>query len=221
MNLRAAILKNVGVSLLAAGAGFLGSVIHDRGVIHFWTRDSHEVFRAQRFEVVDHSGALLSYWGPDSNPQIPVSTPRGVILVFIDPKGVRRCEIGSRVGDFGPELKFYDESGPSEVEPRQSVPEPRFAVSLFYGDDPILAMRGRDAWRVLLGAEHGDAPSPSEDTWSLRIRGGDESYALLTGYKTYFGQYGAGVLLRDNAQSWSLPTDLIKRWNKPSRSPAH
>jgi hypothetical protein len=215
MNPRTTILKNAAVTLIAATAGFFGSVIHD------WTGDSHEVFRAKRFEVVDGSGAVLSYWGPDSNPQIPVTTPKGVILAFIDPKGVRRCEVGSQAGDFGPELKFYDESGPSEIKPRRSVAEPRFAVSLFYADDPVLAMRGRDAWRIELGAEHGDAPSPGEDTWSLRIRGGPASEAMVTGYKTYFGHYGAGVLLRDNAQSWSLPADLVSRWNGPSRFPAH
>ena len=211
MNLRTAILKNVGVAAIAIAAGFFGSVIHD------WTRVKHDVVRARRFEVVNGSGTIMSYWGPDANPQIPAATPKGVILVFIDPNGVRRCEIGSSPGDFGPELKFYGKLGPSEIRPQKYLPEPRFAVGLFAGDDPVLAIRGRDAWRITLGAEHGDAPDPSEDTWGLRIRGGATSSAGVTGYRTYFGQYTAGVWARDKGDSWSLPPDLGSRLNLPSQ----
>ena len=211
MNMMSAIRKNAVVAAVAIVGGFLGSAIHG------WTQAKRDILRAKRFEVIDDSGTVLSFWGPETRAEIPATTPKGVMLVFRDPKGVRRCEIGARVGDFGPQLNFYDKSGPSEFKPSQFVPQPRFAVSLFYGDDPVLAMRGRDAWRVLLGAEHGDAPGPGEDTWSLRIRGGPASYALVTGYKTHFGQYGAGVLLRENSQSWSLPGDLLSRWNRRPR----
>lgn len=219
MNLRTAVLNKVGVAVIAAGAGFLGSVIHD------WTRSrtvaaatspAPDVVRAKRYEVVNGSGRVLSYWGPDSDPQIPAKTGRGVLMVFMDLNGTRRCQIGSRIGDYGPELLFYDKDGPSEGKRRQYT-EPRFGVSLYDNEDAVLAMRNRSSWRILLGAEHGDAPDPSEDTWGLRIRGGATSEAGLTGYRTYFWQYTAGIWVRDKQESWSLPVDLVSRLNMPGR----
>jgi hypothetical protein len=199
MNLRTAVLKNFGVAVMGLGSGFLGGVAHDR------VQSGKDVMRAQRFEVVSGAGKILSYWGTDSNPLIPVTTPKGVILVFLDHEGVRRCEIGSQPGGFAPELKFYDRLGPSEVKTTNPVPQPRFSVALFDNDDPELAMRGRDDWRVTLGAEHGDVFDPGEDTWSLRIRGGATSEAIVTGYKSFTGRYGAGVLVRDLEHSWTMP----------------
>ncbi len=216
---RTALLQRAGVAVIALVAGFLGGEVNDwmRGQGLIGSASSPEVLRAKRFEVISASGQTLSYWGPDSDPHIPASTPRGVLLVFMDVKGTRRCQIGSRIGDFGPELLFYDKDGPLPGDQRR-ISEPRFSVSLGYNDDATLAMRNRDSWRILLGAEHGDAPDPTEDTWRLRIRGGSTSEAGITGYRTYFGQYTAGVWVSDNkAESWSLPTDLVSRLNLPAR----
>ena len=191
-------------------SGFLGGVAHDRA------QSGKDVVRAQRFEVVSGAGKILSYWGPDSNPLIPVTTQKGVILVFLDQASVRRCEIGAQPG---PELKFYDKFGPSDVKTANPVPQPRFAVGLFDNGDPELAMRSRDDWRVTLGAEHGDVFDPGEDTWSLRIRGGTTSEAIVTGYKTFLGRYGAGVLVRDLGHSWTMPTDLQSGSAEPLSTP--
>ena len=207
------------VAAIALVAGFLGSLMHDwmrGGTVATAASSTPEVLRAKRFEVLSASGQTLSYWGPDSDPHIPASTPRGVLLVFMDTKGTRRSQIGSRIGDFGPELLFYDKDGPLPGDQRR-ISEPRFALSLGYGDDPGLAMRGKTSWRILLGAEHGDAPDPSEDTWGLRIRGGTTSEVGMSGIRTYFGQYTSGVLVRDKDESWSIPPDLGARMNRSRR----
>lgn len=212
-------IEKVGVAVIALAGGFLGGAIHDwvrGGSVRAATSSAPEVLRAKRFEVISASGQTLSYWGPDSDRHIPASTPRGVLLVFMDAKGTRRCQIGSRIGDFGPELLFYDKEGPLPGDQRR-VSDPRFALELGYNDDPSLRMRNKNTWRILLGAEHGDAPDPSEDTWSLRIRGGQTSEAGVTGYRTYFGRYAAGIWVRDKEESWSLPADLQSRINLTGR----
>lgn len=53
----------MGIAVVALAAGFLGSVVHD------WVRgnaSSLEVLRAKRYEVVNESGQVLSFWGPDT-----------------------------------------------------------------------------------------------------------------------------------------------------------
>jgi hypothetical protein len=201
----AAIRKNAVVAVVALTGGFVGSAVRD------WVKSNSDTIQAKRFEVVAATGKVLSFWGPDADPQIPAATPKGVLLVFKDLNGTRRCQIGSRLGDYGPELLFYDPDGPSEG--RRQYSEARFSVGLGYNHDAVLGMRNRTAWRVLLGAEHGDAPSPSEDTWGLRIRGGATSEAGVFGYRTYFGSYTAGVFVRDKEASWSMPSDLVARLN--------
>lgn len=186
------------VALVSACFGFLGSLAHD------WVRSVQKVVRAERFEVVD-AGKLVSYWGPDSDPQMPASTPKGVIMVFMDLNGVRRAELGSSPGDNGPELRFFDHNGPSEARFRRVVPEPRFVVRLGYNDDPELGMRGPKDWRVTLGAAHGDMPDPAEDSWALHIRGGQTADASVVAGRSSSGQDGAGVRVRQNGKSWSLP----------------
>jgi hypothetical protein len=210
MRLSAAIGRNAAVAVVAATGGFVGGAVHD------WGKTAPDEIRAKRFEVVTTSGRVLSFWGPDADPQIPAATPKGVLMVFLDPNGVRRCQIGSSIGDYGPEILFYDANGPSETK-RREYSEPRFGVRLGYNEDAVLGMRNRTSWRVLLGAEHGDAPDPSEDTWGLRIRGGGTSEAGVFGYRTYFGQYTAGVFVRDKGDSWSVPPDLGSRLSLPSQ----
>lgn len=160
MKLKDAFWRDLRVASIAIAAGFLGSVIHD------WMPNRHQIIRAKRFEGINESGTLVSFWGPDENPQIPKETPRGVLLVFIDPSGVRRCQIGSRIGDFGPELEFYDKFGPSAAGPQKYLAPPRFAISLHDFEDPEMVFRSRDAWRITLGATHGDMP----DSASVEVR---------------------------------------------------
>src|SRR5579872_2423485 len=86
-----AILSKMFTAAIALTAGYFGAAI--RG----WTNQNHDIVRAKRFEVINSSGNILSYWGPDSDPHIARSTPKGILLVFMDPKGTRRCQIGSQI----------------------------------------------------------------------------------------------------------------------------
>jgi hypothetical protein len=63
MSLRTAIQKNAIVAVVAIGGGFFGSVI--RG----WIQVDHDVLRANRFEVIDKSGIVMSFRGPENNPE--------------------------------------------------------------------------------------------------------------------------------------------------------
>jgi hypothetical protein len=203
MNIRTLIERNAIVALVAVGGGYFGSVLHG------WIGAAPDTIRAKRFEVVSTSGKTLSFWGPDSDPQIPAATPKGTLLVFMDPNGVRRVQFGTRTGDHGPELLFYDNEGPSEINPRQYLPEPRFSVELGYNDDPVLGMRDRSSWRVLLGAEHGDVPSVKEDDWRIefRSRAGATSYMGTHGVTTDRSQAYVGV--RDGqGKRWTMPPNF-------------
>jgi len=131
MSIRTALQTHAAVAVVAICGGFLGATLHD------WMKSAPANIRAKRFEVVGPTGKILSYWGPDSDPQIPAATNKGVLLVFMDPNGVRRCQFGASVGNYGPELLFYGKDGPSETRPQQYLPQPRFNIGLGYNDDPI------------------------------------------------------------------------------------
>ena len=76
-------------AVVALIGGFIGSAMHG------WVKSNADTIQAKRFDVVATSGKVLSFWGPDADPQIPASTPKGVLLVFMDLNGTRRCKIGS------------------------------------------------------------------------------------------------------------------------------
>jgi hypothetical protein len=198
MGLGPEIRKHVAVGMIAVFGGFFGSLLHG------WMRPNLAAIRANRFEVVDTSGRVLSYWGPDRDPHIPAATRKGILLVFLDPDGVRRCEIGSRSGDYGPELLFYGKDGPSDVKPERYLSQPHFRAALGYNEDPILTMRGRGGSQVILGAIHGDAPSPSEDQWGLSLRAWTVPAGANIGFFRWWdGSYHASVAIRDGAgRNW-------------------
>jgi len=195
------IQKYGAIFVIAIAGGFLGSSLHERV-----SADS-DVVRAKRYEVIGQSGKVLSYWGPDSNPGLQSEIPKGVLLVFMDPDGVRRAQIGSSIGNYAPELLFYGRQGPSEGGPRS--PEPRFRIGLGYNDDPLLTMLDGRARRVLLGAYHGDAPSAQEDDWRIAFLSRTGAAAYLGTHGVNSGRSQAFATVRDDkGLSWSLPTDF-------------
>jgi hypothetical protein len=191
-------MHHVSVAAIAVCGGFLGSTIHE------WAKSSPTTIRARRFEVLSPAGATLSYWGPDNNPTIPAATPTGALLVFIDTNGIRRCQVGSRPGDFGPELVFYGKDGPSETRPSVYRSQERFSIALGSFEDPILSMHGHGLQRVSLGAIHGDAqPDPTEDQWGLSLRAGavregePRPGADIGFFRRWDGSYHSLVTLND------------------------
>ena len=65
MNFRTAILQGLAVAVIATGAGYVGSSLHEfvRDRQNRWAPSrSSDVVKATRFEVVSEDGRLLSYW---------------------------------------------------------------------------------------------------------------------------------------------------------------
>ena len=186
----ASVGRNVVVVAIAVVSGYLGSALHDL------MKPRPTTVRAGRFEVTDPSGRLVSYWGPDVNPQIPAETPKGALLVFMDPHGVRRCQIGARVGDNGPELVFFGTDGPSAG--------PRVGISLGGSGSPTLHMRGNDGDRMALGAMYGDVFGEPELGWGLSFRAWAVSASAGIGYGRWWnGTYRSSVSLSDGTgKTW-------------------
>ncbi len=165
MNMRPVIIQKAGIAGIALVAGFLGSLVHDwvRDVTS--TRGVNEVLRAQRYEIVSRSGRVLSYWGPDDDPNIPASTPRGTLLVFMNEKWTKGGVFGSESGNNGPTLRFYDRNQSERV-----------SLELRQGGDPLLAFNSTNrAGAVLLGAiDQSDLWTDKRgDSWGLRLRSGN------------------------------------------------
>jgi hypothetical protein len=192
MDIRAAIQKNAVITVLALCAGFVGSALHER------MKTNPKTTRAERFEVVDASGKVLSFWGLDNDPKIPASTPKGTLLAFMNAKGQRGCELGSRTGDHGPTLNFYDRD---RIE--------RVTLALSKGDDPILAFSSsKIEGTVLLGTiASADDPDKPGDSWGLRLRSGNVR-SSITASEWFDGTHRAGVTVRDEERRyWTFPPD--------------
>jgi hypothetical protein len=190
MDIRAAIQKNAVMTVLALCAGFVGSALHG------WMKTSPEAVRAERFEVVDTSGKVLSFWGPDNDPTIPASTPKGTLLAFMNAKGQKGCELGSRTGDYGPTLNFYDRDRRERVR-----------LALSQGDDPFLGFSSsKIEGTVLLGTIEGDVVTDKPgDSWGLQLRSGNVRSSIAAS-EWFDGTHRAGVSVKDEeGRYWSFP----------------
>jgi hypothetical protein len=191
-----AIHKNAVIAVLACCAGFVGSAV--RG----WIDKIPETIRAERFEVIDTSGNVVSSWGPDNRPGIPASTPKGTLLTFMNAKGQRGCELGSESGSQGPTLSFYDRDGVRRV-----------GLSLTMGDDPILGLSGSKIERaVILGAIKGDVwiDRPG-NSWGLTLRSG-KAESTIGAVEPGGGTHWAGVQVKDEkGRYWNFPPATERR----------
>lgn len=193
--MKTAILEKTSIAAIALAAGFVGSVLHD------WVRGHPaspvEVVRAKRYEVVNESGGVLSFWGPDNDPRIPTTTPKGTLLVFMDVRGQRGVEFGSRTGDKGPTLNFFDK-----------IHRERVRLALSQGDDPILGFSSTVIeGAVLLGAIEGDVWTDKPgDSWGLRLRSRKARSSIFAS-EWSDGRHRAGVAAMDKRGSWTLPGD--------------
>lgn len=199
MKLRTAILEKTGIAVIALAAGYLGSVAHDwvRGKTASAATSPLEVVRAKRYEVVNESGGVLSFWGPDNDPRIPATTPKGTLLAFMNARGQRGVEFGSRTGDKGPTLIFFDRNHRERVR-----------LALSQGDDPILGLSSTvTEGAVLLGAIEGDVWTDKPgDSWGLRLRSWKARSSIFAS-EWHDGTHRAGVAVADERGSWTFPAD--------------
>lgn len=152
-------------TLRALGAGYSGSTLHA------WFNHGKPLgtIRAPRFELIDESGGQASTGHPTSGPERPERSEP--VLVFADPRGIRRCELGMNAGDSAPFLRFYGDDSAERV-----------GVSLVYHSDPVLLLRDGYRIRAALGAPPGDAFSPAEDEWGLSARARTEGPGANIGF---------------------------------------
>ena len=191
MHIGTTIKRNIVVGIVAVAGGFVGSALHDR------IRPRATTIRAERFEVVEPSGRLASYWGSDADPNI--KTQKGTLLIFLDPHGVRRCQIGSRASDYSPELLFCGIDGPPD-KPQRYGAQPLLRVGLGWTDSPTLSMRGRDGDKMALGAMYGDVYGERELGWGLSFRAWEPSATADIGYMRWWdGTYRSSVALNNGA----------------------
>jgi hypothetical protein len=181
------------VGIVAVAGGFFGSVLHDL------IGAKPTTVRAERFEVIERSGRVLSYWGADADRNIPPTTPRGTLLVFFDSHAVRRLQLGAATGNHSPELLFYGKDGPPDTPERYDA-QPRFSIGLGWTDSPTLSMRGRDGDRMELGAMYGDVDGERELGWALSFRAWKPSATATIGYTRWWdGTYRSSVALDNGA----------------------
>ena len=199
-----ALKRHIVVAILGIASGFLGSILHDL------TSPRSTTVRAERFEVVERSGRVLSYWGPDSDRGISPTTPRGTLLVFLDSHSVRRLELGARTGDSSPQLLFYDKDGPPDA-PKHNVAQPRFSVDLGSTGSPVLIMRGGHGDRVTLGAHYGDV-GWEELGWALSFRAWEPRATADIGYtRLHDGTYQSSVTLNNGqGKVWTALVGDVK-----------
>jgi hypothetical protein len=196
MTFMPAIRKYAFVAVVAAVSGFLGSAIHG------WTQPKRGVVRGERFELIDRSGHVVSFWGPD----IERRTQSDVVLVFMDANRTRRSEFGSG------RIALYDKDGPSPPgKPFETWAEPRLFLGLGFNDDPLLLMHDDRGVRVFLGADHGDAPSVKDDDWKIVFRSRTRARAGLGTRGVDSRQSSAWVSVNDEeGNNWSMPPEIQK-----------
>jgi hypothetical protein len=124
-------------------------------------------------------------------------TPKGTLLVFMNAKGQRGLEFGSRTGDKGPTLEFFDRNHRQRVR-----------LALAQGDDPILGFSSTVIeGAVLLGAIQGDVWTDKPgDSWGLRLRSLKARSSIFAS-DWYDGTQRAGVAVVDERGAWTLPAD--------------
>jgi len=199
MSIGADVRRDLVVIVIFVAGGFLGSVLHDS------VKTKPTTIRAERFEVVDVSGHLVSYWGPDASPQMSHTTPRGTILVFMDRAGLRRFQVGSRAGDTSPELLFFGPGGPADG--------PRVGIELGGTGSPSLHLRGQEGDKMDLGAMYGDVSGKRELGWGLSFRAWEVPASAGIGYGRWWdGTYRSYVSLTNGAgKTWeAIAGDKLK-----------
>lgn len=181
---------NIRILLLAAIVGFLGGLAGN--VVRTGGAEAQPTtLRAERFELVDASGAPVAFWGPDEGQKI--------VLAFIEHNGNQLAALGVESGP----TAFMDFKGRDG--------KTRFAVQLRNPlEKPSLVLSDNTyEGRVMFGFIPFDAPSPEDDDWALVFRPphSEVGIASLGVLKDHVKQdrYATIRLLGRNGKVWSAP----------------
>lgn len=204
---RGDLFRHAVVVCLAIACGYFGATVRD------WTKGAQAVVHARRFEVVDQTGKMRAYLGADSDTGLG-----DIVLVFLEPDGLRRSQLGVRSGTYRPHLLFYGDDGPADKPARYDA-QPRVSLSLGDTGSPTFSMRGHDGDQMRLGAVYGDVSRERELGWGLSFRAWDVPAEVGFGYSRWPNGYEAGISLTDGAgKRWRVsvgeglkPVPLMKR----------
>lgn len=160
-------MNRTSVAGIAGLAGFLGGMV-GTWVVSIPAR-SHpaEVVRAKGFELLDETGAVVSFWGIDKN--------QNVVLAFGDywldrPSGRRSPPGDPHLGlkDPNNQLANIGVAGNSSfLHFNADDGRPRARLLVDPWGKPSLLMDDELGVRVLLGIEGGDTPGPRYNSWAL------------------------------------------------------
>lgn len=155
-------MKSILNFVLSLTLGFLGGILAARLELRTQLRGPAStvqvrVVRAERFELVNGSGATLAYWGNDSQRE-------RVLMDFLDEKGRSREE-------FGVAARRSGSTGGTDFTPFTAILGPdgkiRIQERLDISQDPVLAMGDSNTEaRLLLGHSlNGDMSGERNDPW--------------------------------------------------------
>lgn len=173
------IMKQLFLIAAALFAGFVGGMFGTR-VSRTSERPSPEqVVRAHKFELVDETGKVISFWGVDRDnyavlaigsywpkgygPGGPTNSPPGVE----NPRNQR-----ARLGVAG-DSPFLDLRG--------SDGETRMMVNLSIYDKPIIWMADETGRRLFLGVQQSDTPGRDDNNWALSFEPERASIGMFAG----------------------------------------
>ena len=180
-------MKQTILVVAALAAGFVGGIASTFALRGYTQPRPQQVLRARSFELVDHSGRVISYWGIDQG--------QNVVLAFGSRRGTLLAEGAAR---------------PVHAPHGLNNPVNQLAaIGLLANDSPTLTLRGADGktrvrldlgdWakpglimedetgpRVLLGIDQSDTPGPSDNNWAL-VFGPEERARLGMGLEKVDG----------------------------------
>jgi hypothetical protein len=160
-------MKQTALIVAALVAGFVGGILGTRMIRTLEQPHPEQVVRARSFELVDHAGETIAYWGVDKGQNAVLAfgsqRPTGPVGrdalarrpgLGLDNPHNQRAALG--VIDDSPFVFFRAPDG-----------KPRMSLSLSIYGKPILVMDDETGKRMSLGAEHSDTPGPGDNDWAL------------------------------------------------------
>jgi hypothetical protein len=145
-------------------AGFLGGIVGTR-VAGASDKDTNQVIRARRFELVDETGHAISFWGVDQG--------QNAVLAFgsrgLAPGGARPRNTPLGLTSPDNQLAAFGLQGTDSPLLKMSGADGKTRVRMLLSTDgkPFLLMEDETGPRVSLGIEQSDTPGPGDNDWTL------------------------------------------------------
>lgn len=155
------ILATFAISLLLGCLGGIGGTLM---VLRHKAEIPEPAVRARSFELVDANGKTVSRWGLDQyhNPLLAFSPSAAMARpnllggeLSLDNRDTQRVAIGL-TGDANPFLWFAGNDN-----------KPRATLLVSEYGKPVFSLYDENSWRVGLGVEGSDTPSPNDNDWGL------------------------------------------------------